>query len=118
MLLLNKNFNRHAVAIPARHIDRIEARHLLRFDNNVFQHLVDRMTDMNGRVGVGRAIVQNKFRLALARGTNFFVKFFILPLLDPSRLTFGELAAHGERRVGQIQGRFVIGFGRWRIHRL
>ena len=61
MLLLNKNFNRHAVTIPARHIHRIEPRHLFGLDHNILQYFIDGVADMNRRVGIGRAIMQNKF---------------------------------------------------------
>ena len=58
VFFLNLNFNRHAVAIPARHISRIEAGHVAAFDDDVFQDFVDGMPDVDVAIRVGWAIVQ------------------------------------------------------------
>ena len=60
VLLFDLDFDGHAMAIPAGHIDRVVARHLLGLDDDVFKNFIDGVANMNCRVGVGRAIVQDK----------------------------------------------------------
>ena len=67
VLLLDLNFNRHAVAVPARHILRIKTVELTCLDDHVFQDFVYRVPDMNVPVGVRRAIMQDELR-ATGRG--------------------------------------------------
>ena len=40
-----------------------------------------------------------------------FVDAFVVPLFHPTRLALGQIAAHGEGGVGQVQGFAVIGGG-------
>ena len=61
------------MAIPAGNVDGIKARHLLGFDDDILENLVDRVADVNGGVRVWRAVVQNKFRAASGLRANFFV---------------------------------------------
>ena len=103
-------FDRQAVAIPARHINRIHALELARLDDHVLEYFVDGVADVDLAVGVRWAIVQHKLRPALAHIAQLFVNAFVFPSLDPARLAFGQVAAHRERRVGQVQGAAVIGF--------
>ena len=53
ILLLDLPFDRQAMAVPARHVIRIEAEHLLASRHHVFEDLVERMPDMDVAVGVG-----------------------------------------------------------------
>ena len=62
VLLFNLNFDRHAVAVPAWHISGIKTRHQPGLDNDVLQDLVNRMTNVNIPIRVGRTIVQHKQR--------------------------------------------------------
>ena len=110
VLLLDKYFDRHAVAIPAGHIDRVKARQLLGLDDNVLQNLVARMTNVDRGVSVRRAIVQNEFWPAFGRFADFFVELSLLPLRHPMRFALGEVTAHREWRIRQIQRFFVINF--------
>src|SRR5471032_2556008 len=70
---------------------------------------------MDVAVGVRRPVVQDELRPALGGGADFLVHPFILPLLDPLRLAFGEVAAHGEGRVGKVQRVLVISHFAFRI---
>ena len=63
---------------------------------------------MNIAVRVRRAIVQHKARPPLTRRTDTLIELAFLPLLQHQWLALGQIAAHGEGRVGQIQGVFVI----------
>ncbi len=104
---LHHQLDRQAVTVPARHVRRIEAVQRLRLDDDVFQYLVDRMTDVNVAIGIRRAVVQDEFFRALTRLADTLIELFFLPLLQPLRLALGKVAAHGESRVRKIQ--FVFG---------
>ena len=79
-------FNRQAMAIPPWHIGHLVARHRLRFDDDVFENLVQRMTDMNSAIGIGRAIMQHIPRPAFPRLLNLFVQPFLFPRSEKFRL--------------------------------
>ena len=100
-LLFHLVFDRQAVAIPARHVRRILAVEGARFDDHILEDLVDRVADVNVAVGVGRSIVQNVTRAALARVADFLVQVVILPVLQTLGLALREIAAHREFGVGQ-----------------
>ena len=104
---LDLDFDRHAVAVPARRIGRVEARQRFAFDDDVFEDFVDRVAKVNIAVGVGRPVVQNKFRPAFARFANALIQLIGLPRCDPAGLALGQIALHRERRIGQIQ-RFLV----------
>src|SRR5690606_26222411 len=100
--------DRQAVTIPAGHIRRIKTTQGFAFNNNVFENFVNRMTNMNITVGVGRAVVQNKL---LASGTGcayLLIESLCLPLFEHAWLALGKIRFHGEVGVRQIQGCFVI----------
>ena len=69
--------NRHAVTVPARYIRCIKARHRARFDDDVLENFVHRVTDVNVTVRIRRAVVQNEFRTVLLGSdlTNFVIAF-------------------------------------------
>ena len=108
-LFLHVQFDGQTVAIPARHIGRIKTAEGLGLDDDVFEHLVDRMADVDVAVGVGRTVVQDEF---VAPGTGLaqlLIQAAFLPLLQQLRLALGQIAAHGKIGLGQVQGRFIIG---------
>ena len=101
ILLLDLPFDRQAVAIPARHVVGIVAEHLLRFDDEVLQDLVQRVPDVDVAVGVGRAIVQREFHAALGLRAQLFVKTDFVPALQEFRLKLRQTGAH--RKIGLRQ---------------
>ena len=105
------HFNRQPVAIPTGHIRRVKARQRFAADNDVFQNFVYRVSNVNVAVGIGRAIVQNKFGATLGDLAQFLIAFFVLPLLHPSGFAFGKIAAHGKGRFVKINSFGVIGHG-------
>ncbi len=107
--LLDLHLDRHAVAVPARDVGRIESRHRPALDDQVLQDLVERMPDVDVGVGVGRTVMQHEARSSRAGLPNGLVDLVLLPLADPARLALREIAAHRKRRVGQIERRLVIG---------
>ena len=98
--------NRHTVAVPARYVRRIKARHRARFNDDILQNLIDRVTNVNVTVGIRRAVVQNKFRTVLLSRhlADFLVAFLFLPLSNPLRFAFGQITTHRKWRVQQIDG--------------
>ena len=106
--LLDLHLDRHAVAIPARHVRRVEARERLALDDDVLQDLVDRVADVDVVVRVRRAVVQHEARPARRRRPDGLVDLLLLPLLDPGRLALREIAAHRKPRVRQIERGLVV----------
>ncbi len=107
--LLDLVLDRQAVAVPAGHVARVQALQLARLDDHVLQHLVDRVADVDLAVGVGRAVVQDEFLAPGAGGAQALVQAALVPLLHPARLALGQVAAHGEGRVGQVERLAVVG---------
>ena len=111
MQLFDLDFNRHAVAIPARHIRRIKAVELARLDDHVFQDLVDGMADVDVGVRIRRSVMQDEFWPAFGRLADLVVDFLVLPFLDPFRLALGQVAAHRERGFSQVDRIFILRVG-------
>ena len=110
MLLLDLVLDRQPVAVPARHVGRVEARHRLRLDHHVLQDLVDRVAHVDVAVGVGRAVVQDELRPAPAAPRGCARRACVsCQCPDPAGLALGEVAAHGERRLGQVERALVVG---------
>ena len=109
MKFFDSVFNRQTVAVPAGDVLRIKTGQLARLDDHVFQHFVQRVADVQFAVGIRRAVVQHKQRLAVARHTQLFVQTLLGPAFGPGRFALGQVAAHGEGRVRQVQRGAVIG---------
>ena len=108
VLFLDLVLDRQAVAVPARHIGRVEASERLRADDDVLEDLVDRMADVDVAVCIGRAVVEHEARPPLRGCANLFVEPLLLPFPDPGRLALREVAAHRKRRVGHVERVFVV----------
>ncbi|MNE62898.1 hypothetical protein D3C80_1582110 [compost metagenome] len=101
--------DRQAMAVPARNVGSIEARQGLGADDDVLEDLVDRVTDVNAAVGVGRAIVQDELRAPFADLPQLAVQVDAVPALQQFRFALGQTGLHRECRLRQVEGRFVIG---------
>ena len=100
--------DRQAMAVPSRHIGGVEAGHRFRFDDDVFQNLVERMADMDAAVGVGRAIVQEIAGPALAGFLNARIQAFLLPPGEQFRLPLRQIGLHRKIGFRQIESRLVV----------
>ena len=80
-LLLNVQLNRKTMTIPTRHIRRIKTTKRFGFNNDVFEHFINRVTDVNIAIGIRRPIVQNKLFTTSARLAQFGVKPHFSPAL-------------------------------------
>ena len=89
MQFFNRVFNWQTVAVPARHINRVHAFELARFDNHVLEDFVHGVTDMNLAIGIRRAVVQHKLDRTLTRIAQFFVNSFVFPFLHPTGFPLG-----------------------------
>ena len=81
IFFLDLPFDGQAVTVPARHVVRILARHLLRTGDEIFQDLVEGVPNVNIAVGVGGAVVEEEFRPPLPGFTLALIK----PDLAPAR---------------------------------
>ncbi|MNS41262.1 hypothetical protein D3C72_736110 [compost metagenome] len=107
-LLFDGVLDRQAVAVPAGHVQRVEAFELARLGDHVLQDLVHRVTHVDLAVGVRRAVVQDELGRAVAGVAQAVVAAFVVPFLDPARFALGQVAAHREGGVGQVQRGTVI----------
>ena len=64
---------------------------------------------MNVGIGVGRPVVKDEFLAPGARLAQAAVQAVFVPFLNPAGLALGQVAAHGEGRVGQVEGFAVVG---------
>ncbi len=103
ILLLDFPLDRQAVAVPARHVIGVMAKHLLRARDEILQDLVQRMADMDIAIGVGRAVVKHEFRPALRRLAQALVEAQLAPAREQLRLLFRQAGAHRKIRLRQIE---------------
>src|SRR5690606_22767666 len=102
VLLLDRDLDRQAVAVPARAVRRIEAGQVARLDDDVLEDLVDRVAEGDRAVGVRRAVVQHEQRAALGVGAQLLVEAFGFPAREDVGLAARQVAAHGEVGGGQV----------------
>ena len=91
-----------AVAIPTGHIGREIAALRMAFVHEVLDDLVEGMPDMDGAVGVRRAVMQDERLAVLVLLEHRFVDMLLLPFLQALRLGCGQVAAHREIRLREI----------------
>ena len=104
------DLDRHAVAIPARYIRRVEAGQRARLDDHILEDLVDGVAQVDVAIRVRRAVVQDEFRTAGGSLAHALVDFLVLPLLYPLRLALGHVAAHRERGFRHVDRVFAFRF--------
>ena len=109
-LLLDLPLDRQAVAVPAGHIVHVVAHGEARADHEVLQGLLQGVADMDGPVGVGRAVVQHEERRAgrLAGLAGGVVEVDLVPPGQDLRLLLRQACAHGEVGLGQKDGLAIV----------
>src|SRR4030095_6231764 len=85
VLLLDLPFDRQAMAVPARYVMAVLAQHLLGARDEILQDLVERMADMEGAVGVGRAVMQDELGPTAALGAQPVEELHVGPPLQELR---------------------------------
>ena len=108
-LLLDLDFDRHAMAIPAWHINRVEARQVARLHDHVLQDLVHRVAKMDVAIRIRRAVMQDELLAALAGGADLLVDLVVLPFLHPLRLALGKSPRMGNGVSSRLTGYFDWG---------
>ena len=108
VLLLDLNFDRHAVAVPARNVRHVVAFDQLRLVDDVLQDLVHRVAKVNVPVRIRGAAMQQEARLAVVLFEHFVIQIHVVPAAEHIGLTLGEAAAHRERRVWKVE-RILLG---------
>src|SRR5262245_18633534 len=107
--LLHRELDRQTVAIPTGDVRGSCARHRPELDDDVLQDLVQRVTDMDVAVGVGRTVVQNEcLRRLLASSLQLPVEDDLLPTANRFRFPLRNVSAHLEVGLRKIQRVFVI----------
>ncbi len=111
--LVDLDLDGEAVAVPAGDVGRVEAGHGLGLDDEVLDALVERVAEVDGAVGVGRAVVQDVLGSALAGGADLRIKVHGVPCLQARGLVGRQVGFHGKAGFGQIQGFFERPGGGW-----
>jgi hypothetical protein len=107
-VLFHVQFDRQSVAIPTRHVRRIESRHRPGFDHQVFQNLVQRMADVNLAIGIRRPVMHDELRGARAGGADLPVQTSRVPARDGGRLGSRQVRLHREVGPWQVQRVFPV----------
>ena len=115
-LLLDLPLDGQAVAVPAGHEVYVVAHGEARADDEVLQGLLQGVADMDGAIGVGRAVMQHEQRRAgrLPRLAGGVIEADLVPLGQNLRLLLRQTCAHGEVGLGQEDGLAIVaprGFG-------
>lgn len=101
VLLLNLPLNWQSVTIPARHIRRIKAQHLVRAIDNILQYFVKRVPQMDVAIRKGRAIMQNELFTSLGLCALAVIKTQFLPSARSSGSLVGRLPRMGKSVFGK-----------------
>ena len=106
---LHPHFDRQAVAIPARNVRRVVAVEDLRLHDEVLEHLVVGMADVDRAVGVRRTVQQRELLPPGHVLADPPVAAAALPLAKHFRLAARQVGAHRKSRTREVQGVAVIG---------
>src|SRR5690606_6153811 len=108
VLLLDRVLDRQAVTVPAGDIGGIKAVERMRLDDDVLQDLVDRMTDVDRTVRIGRAVVQHEARPPFRRRAHLAVEIASLPVGEHLGLALREIRLHRKSGLRKIDGVLVV----------
>ena len=125
-LLIDFDLDGEAVAVPAGDVGGVEAGHGFGLDDEVFDAFVQGVAEVNGSVGVGRAVVEDVFRGSGAGGADLVVQVLLLPRGEALGLVVRQVGLHREGRLGQVErgfqrlwsGFLVFGLSLWCVRHL
>ncbi len=109
VLLLDLPLDRQAVAVPARHVGRVLAQHLLAAVDHVLENLVQRRAHVDVGVGIGWAIVQHELLAPGRRLAQAGVEVHALPTGGEIGLPLGQVGLHREIGARQKHRVAVVG---------
>ena len=108
-LAVDLQLDRQPVTVVTRHVGRIEPRHRLRLHDDVFQDLIERVTEMDVSVCVRRAVMQHELRRAAPLLADLPVQVHRIPARD--RLGLGRLQVCFHRKTCARQVHRVLPLG-------
>ncbi len=107
-LLVNFDFDRQPVAVPAGNVRGVESCHVLRLNHEVLKALIKSVAQVDRAIGVGGPIVQNVGRSAFAGLPDAIVQSHLLPAGERFRLVLWKVGLHGKAGFRQVDGRFQV----------
>ena len=123
-LLVDLDLDGEAVAVPAGDVGSVKAGHGLGLDDEVLDAFVEGVAEVDGAVGVGRAVVQDVAGLAGAGPADLAVEVVpirvgLLPGGEARGLVLRQVGLHGEAGLREVERglerfwgrRIVIRFG-------
>ena len=102
-LLVDLVLDGQAVTIPARDVRRVHAGHAPRPHDEVLQHLVEGMPDVDVAVGIRRAVVQHEQRPSPAPLAQPGIQVHRLPSRDRGRLGRFQVGLHRKAGAREVQ---------------
>jgi len=100
-LLVNLDLYREAVAVVARDVRRIIAGHGFRFDDEILQPFIQRVSEVDGPIGIRRTIVEEVNGTTLAGLAQLLIEAQLGPASQPKWLILGEIRLHREGSLRQ-----------------
>ncbi len=111
-LLVYFDLDGEAVAVPAGDVGGVEAGHGFCFDDEVLDAFIEGVAEVDGSVGVGRAVVEDVFGGTGTGGADLGIQLLLLPGGKAFGLIVRQIRLHGKRRLGQVECRLQR-LGRW-----
>ncbi len=102
--------DRQAVGIPAGDIVHAVAHHVVGFVDDIFEDLVQGMTQMDVAVGIGRAVVEGPGFGSFPALQHFFKQLHLSPALLELRLFLRQISAHFKPGFRHVQCALVVHF--------
>ena len=107
-LLFNLLLDRQTMAVPARcHAYRFALKVVV-LEDDIFEDLVERMSDMDVTVGIRRTVMQSEHLRTFTLGFHLFIDIGIKPYFVLLGLVCREVSTHREVCFGEEEGLFVI----------
>ncbi len=108
VLLLHRQLDRQAMAVPARHIRGIETIERARLDDDVLQDLVHGVAEMDDSIGIRGTIVQHERLAPDGDFAHALIESQVRPALQLPGLAGREVRLHWELRLRQIHRLLVV----------
>ena len=106
--LVHLDLDGQAVAVVAGDVGGVEAGHGLGLDHEVLEALVEGVAQVDGPVGVGRAVVKQVDGPSAAGFAQHFIEAERGPAGEPKRLILRQIGFHREGSLGQSEGRLQL----------
>ena len=100
--LFDLQLDGQAMAVPAGAVRSIQSVQAAGTHDDILECFVDRMAHVQGAVGVGRTVVEQKPLPPLAQLPQLAVQVHFLPAFETLRFALGKVAPHRERCLRQV----------------